>query len=128
MRNHEAIMSNMSLPRAVRIGLCALAIELGAAALLCAAPAASAPQLDNLGDSLLDADLAKAFAPESKDPAAKKPAEGAEWLPDADLLKRIMESETTQRQQQPSPAGEDAARSVTDLYQENPRKDLPTGI
>jgi molecular chaperone DnaJ len=27
-----------------------------------------------------------------------------------------------------SPAGEDAARSVSDLYQSNPRQDLPTGI
>ena len=27
-----------------------------------------------------------------------------------------------------SPAGEDTARSVAELYQENPRKDLPTGL
>ena len=27
-----------------------------------------------------------------------------------------------------SPAGEEAARGVADLYQSNPRKDLPTGI
>jgi len=27
-----------------------------------------------------------------------------------------------------SPAGEEAARGVADLYQANPREDLPTGI
>lgn len=55
-----------------------------------AAPAAPA-QLDNLGDSLLDDDLARLFAPpaEPEGNTEAPPEGGLDWLPDAELLRRL---------------------------------------
>lgn len=86
-----------------------------ALAVLCgASPAVAAPSsgigntgIGNLGDSLLDNDLAKALSP-APTKQAGPPAKGEDWLPDEEMLRRLL-------QDGGQPAGEDVGRGESPL-------------
>lgn len=68
-----------------------------------AAVAAPTPGVGNLGDSLLDDDLAKALSPASQAPV--KPAGPAAWVPEGEMLSRLLEQGAQEA------AGEDVGAS-----------------
>lgn len=68
-------------------------------------PAASA--IGNLGDSLLDGDLAKALSPTPGVAEQERP--NGDWLPDDEMLRRLLQKETG------PPAGEDVGRGESPL-------------
>lgn len=72
--------------------------------------AAAAPSsgVGNLGDSLLDGDLAKALSPAPEAPAADGKG-GADWLPDEEMLRRLLQDGAGQA------AGEDVGPGQSPL-------------
>lgn len=71
------------------------------------APSAERSPVGNLGDSLLDGDLAKALSPTPKPAERNRP--NGDWLPDDEMLRRLLQKDVGPA------AGEDVGRGESPL-------------